>query len=838
MSNKKIESKTRILYKLRREAGINQTEAGKYFGLTGKECRNSVSAWENNRKWPADFRRTRFIEYLWDLLGLRHKTKLFLKVWKDVMQGVWEWDPLQEDEFPDDFPTNLLEEPKERPPFEVVFDTSYFIGREDDIQDIKGCINPKSNNRFCVLYGMAGIGKSMLAAHIAKLVSPWFPDGVLWKDLGDLDPLYILANIARSFDKAVSEYPDLRTRSRIVGEILAQKKALLILDDVQKPEQVRYLLPPSTGNTSVIVTTRITDIPILMSGNWLEIKPFSREKREAIRLFIEILGEKRVHKEIKEYEKISELMEYLPFALAICSRRMFTEPYLTGKKFLELYQEERSRLNHLVFGDWSIRVSFNLSFEKLSRGLKEFFVDLGAFGGTDFDEDAAAYICGCTNYQARHYLGQLHNRALCMTGRNERYRLHTLVREYVREKRTSFKSNIRMSEYYKNKLNETKTLYFSGDEDFIRGLELFDLEWSNIKYGQQWAFKNQNEHIAVEEFLSDYAISGHTLLEMRHPPELQYKWHKAALDTARRLDNKRKEGIHLNGIGMAYFNAGSLDKSIYSYKNSVKILDEINDEDLLLKALNNLGLAYIKNKEYEKALSVYDWHLPLAKNRSNHLEESNALGNLGLIYKHKNDLKKAVQYQKAALEKSRSIGDNQGICGSLIDLSEAYFEMEDFLKAKKYCEESINFCRKIGNIRFESIALVNLAKIHKKLNEPNEAIPILNKALEIEKEIGSSKGEGDILVEFADTYLKIQEPQKGIEFCRKVFDMSSEIDDLTIESYAHLTMSKCSFELGEIPASYDHLYHAENMFSEINFENSETRKIGKRIAAWKKKLEN
>jgi transcriptional regulator with XRE-family HTH domain len=91
-------SKTVRLAELRRQANLNQDQAAEHLGLTGTKRRDSVSKYELGISRPGPARRTRFILYLLDILGLRDNPSEFEELWEEVMVCEWGWWPLTDEE--------------------------------------------------------------------------------------------------------------------------------------------------------------------------------------------------------------------------------------------------------------------------------------------------------------------------------------------------------------------------------------------------------------------------------------------------------------------------------------------------------------------------------------------------------------------------------------------------------------------------------------------------------------------------------------------------------------------------------------------------------------------
>jgi hypothetical protein len=67
--------------------------------------------------------------------------------------------------------------------------------------------------------------------------------------------LTILHQFAEAVGRDVTNYEDVHSRSAVVQELLADKRALIVLDNVSDSEQLEPLLPPS-GTCAVLITSR------------------------------------------------------------------------------------------------------------------------------------------------------------------------------------------------------------------------------------------------------------------------------------------------------------------------------------------------------------------------------------------------------------------------------------------------------------------------------------------------------------------------------------------------------------------------------------------------------
>lgn len=322
---------------------------------------------------------------------------------------------------------------QEKKPFQAIPDLPYFVGREQEVRALHEVLLGGRRGLICSLQGMGGVGKTALAAHLAYRLRPHFADGVLWARVGRSDPMSILSAFARAFGCDVSHYPDLGSRSQVVREILAEKRVLIVLDNIQESEEIRPLLPPSLGAGAVLITTRRQDLAVTSGGHRLTLRPFDKTAADAVELFARILGEERARREIRALRCIANLVGYLPLALAIVASRMAYEPGWSAPLFLKQLQHEKKRLDLLTYENQSVRLSVAQSYDLLPPEEQRIFAAFALFSGENLNPQAIAHVVEQPLEVVQTALRKLHNLSLIQVGQGQRYRLHPLLHDYARE---------------------------------------------------------------------------------------------------------------------------------------------------------------------------------------------------------------------------------------------------------------------------------------------------------------------------------------------------------------------------------------------------------------------
>jgi hypothetical protein len=280
--------------------------------------------------------------------------------------------------------------------------------------------------------GMGGLGKSVLATHVAHRLAAAFPDAQLWVDLRGadaepVDPGEILTSLLSELGVPMDSIPrELRSKEARLRSTLSGKRALLVLDNAFNEGQVRPLLPGSR-TCAVLITSR-SRLAGLEGADRLELGVLDPE--EAVQLLLRAGDCARETIRMKDAHEVVKLCGYLPLAVRIVA----AHAHKGMQRLIERLTEEHSRLGYLEIGDQEVRASFALSYRDLNPEEARFFRLLGLFQGADFSSSLAAAAYGSTEDRAQSILERLwavHH--LLESKDNGRYRLHDLVRLFAQE---------------------------------------------------------------------------------------------------------------------------------------------------------------------------------------------------------------------------------------------------------------------------------------------------------------------------------------------------------------------------------------------------------------------
>ncbi|MFE7044834.1 BTAD domain-containing putative transcriptional regulator [Streptomyces atratus] len=288
------------------------------------------------------------------------------------------------------------------------------------------------------IYGPPGVGKSVLAVRVANSCRLRYADGVLYADLrsdtqADSHVAYTtLHRFLRALGMAEAEIPrGLDERISAYRSLLAERRVLVVVDNVVRDEELQPLLPG--GFTSALLFTSRAPLSTIPGARHLPLSLFTAE--QSVRLLTRIVGEERVLAERQMAEEIAELCGHLPLAIRIVGQRLLTRPHWSLSRMVHRLTDEQGRLSELSHGELDVRARLDTHFVSLASASRRALLALARACGGSFTLRAAAASLGCSLVAAEDTAETLVDHQL-LEGPDSagRYAFPVLTRLHARER--------------------------------------------------------------------------------------------------------------------------------------------------------------------------------------------------------------------------------------------------------------------------------------------------------------------------------------------------------------------------------------------------------------------
>ncbi|MEM1426015.1 MAG: NB-ARC domain-containing protein, partial [Cyanobacteria bacterium P01_H01_bin.130] len=346
-----------------------------------------------------------------------------------------------------------LSQPKRDPSDEVgpgAVDTvpklpPHFLPREEDLQELKGrLLTPATQTvvmtgrpRKVGLQGMGGIGKTVLAAAVARdtEVRQRFRHGVIWLTVGiEPKPIELYQRVATTLGESYAYQEGDAQWNAYLSNLLREKSCLLVLDDVWEQREAERFVEILGEDCRLLLTTRDAR---LIAGLGAEEYRVEMLAEEQARLLLANWAGLDVEMLPLEAAAVVKHCGRLPLALALSGAQV-----KAGTSWGDLVAAlDAADLKFLDHPHGSIYKSLEASVGALDERLRRACLELGLVApDVQVSETALVKLWGregdVPDYQVRRWVTEFAQRALVfVTGESpDRWvSLHNVQQKYLQE---------------------------------------------------------------------------------------------------------------------------------------------------------------------------------------------------------------------------------------------------------------------------------------------------------------------------------------------------------------------------------------------------------------------
>ena len=600
----------------------------------------------------------------------------------------------------------------------------------------------QGNDRVAIAaVGMSGVGKTTLARHYVKEYRNQYPGGVWWISAGML-VTEVLGYVERMGLR--SELPTNWTDVQIVQHYFdrwqqqLEESKLLVLDDVGDYKAVKDFLPKQ-GSFRVLMTTKV------MFGKPVILLPLGMLRPSAaFRLLRSHIDDDKFKLAIPVAKELCEWLGYLPLAIELVGRYLAE----TGTIASVLRQLKQKALDarsidevpdEMEYGQ-NVRAAIELSWEPLKDATRRVAMVLGLFALAPIETQ---WVQKCVNDDE---VEEIIDRELVKRSLVEKtkkgYRLHSLVREFFREKLAGTEDAESVRRSFGQVMTEiARTI---DDSERLVMIEAVRSAIPHIAESTLHALLLKEENITCSFIGLARFYTGQNIWEEAE------SWYKICLEfTIDNFGNYHScTAVSLNNLAGLYASLGQYDRALPLYESALEICKlELEDQDSLLVdqdslvkimiRLGNLASLYRSMGHYDHALPLSKFALKISQSMLGdlHPDTATSLGNLAELYRLMGHYDRALPLFKSALEINQSeLGDRHpGTAASLNNLAELYRSMGQYDCALAMHQSALNIRQSSLGDRHPHTAtsLNNLAGLYYSIGQYDRALPLFESALEI-----------------------------------------------------------------------------------------------------------
>jgi DNA-binding SARP family transcriptional activator/tetratricopeptide (TPR) repeat protein len=717
-----------------------------------------------------------------------------------------------------------------------------FVGRANELAVLAR--EPGDTPRISVIEGMPGVGKTSLAVRAARTVADQYPDGMFYLSFRThdpaspaLDPAEALHRLLRMLNVPATQIPDTAgERATLWRAQLSRRRAVVILDDAARHDQIRALLPVS-GRCLILITTRrrITDLEGARILN-LDVLPVD----DAIALFRQIAGNGSAGNgsagngsagngsagEADEVAAAVELCGRLPLAIKLAAGRLAQgHPHRLSELVDELAHAP-ARLGGNGSTTPEVMSAFDLSYRALEPDHQRFFRRLGLNPCDDVSLQGAAALGGGTLAEAEKAVAALLDHHLLVRAPAGQFRFHDIIRGYAavraaREDQAAERRHAvaRLLDYYLYAADQADRVLhpfrnrmpvsvgcppasspaLGTQDDAATWLEL---EWRNILQAAQHAGRHEWQRQCAD---LTHVLAG--FIEIKGCWDDAIRAQALALQACRELGDSARIARASLELSVVSQQAGRPEATLALAEDAAAIYQSLADDRGLAEALDQMGLANQRAAQSREALAYFREAKTTYGNAADKHGMATALSHTGIACWHLGHYSDALTNLSEALELYREVGDRRGEAKILNNLGKVQIHCGHHREALESFSESLEIFREIGGAQNRAILHHNIGGVHHYKGSYEKGLAAYRQALAIYREIGDLPDEADLLNDIGALYLSAEYYEEAQVHYQQARSIAEEIGNLSEQIIALRGLADVRRGFGRYGDAFDD-YHA------------------------------
>ncbi len=323
-----------------------------------------------------------------------------------------------------------------------------------------------------------------------------------------------------------------------------------------------------------------------------------------------------------------------------------------------------------------------------------------------------------------------------LSAENDRVWLHSLTAQFL-EKHAPLSEALaqtyrrRHAEYYLVKAQQY-------EEDNMEQWREFDVDWENIAAAADWVAALPVEQKEQAELVGDFALAVKDVVYWRKLPA--EKWLLAGAAAFARLENKKREGLMYNQIGLIYNARGDYDAALQWYQKSVAIQETLGDRAGLAASYNNIGMIYNARGDYDAALQWYQKSVAIKEALGDRARLATSYNNIGEVNRARGDYDAALQWYQKSIAINEALGDRAGMATSYNNIGMIYDARGDYDAALQWYQKSVAIQETLGDRAGLATSYNNIGMIYKARGDYDDALQWYEKSVAIQEALGDRAG--------------------------------------------------------------------------------------------------
>ncbi|MFJ8043416.1 AfsR/SARP family transcriptional regulator [Kitasatospora sp. NPDC096147] len=667
-------------------------------------------------------------------------------------------------------------------------EATHFVGREELVEQVTAALTPRQRSvvPLVSLVGPPGIGKTALALRVAHRLGAAYPDGQWYVRLRDARGQArsvpdVIAELLRSSGADVSALPtDRHQLTGVLRSRLADRRVLIVIDDVDDSAQVPELLPGSPSCAVIALHREYRPDLLAMHG----ARGFTLDllsHRESEELLVAVLGRAPETLSGTAVAELAGLCGRLPLALRIAAGHLAGRPWRSVESFAEALREGEP-LDLLALGDspsTAVRAAFGVAYEALPALSRRFFRLLGLVSDLSYTADTAASLADCEPQVADQLLDKLAAAQLIEVTGPGSYRFHSLIARYAAERGAQEDSRAerrqaltRLCRWYLQRVDRAVQSCYPGFLRVFQPEAQPDPAPVGARAAQDWLRKEQCNLVSLvvrtaDEGLEEVCVQladmmrGYFALGRQHTEWLTTA--QAGLRAALRLGDPGVVAVMRLSAGGALQGMHRLPESARELRTAHRAFVRLGMRDFEAVTINAIAMNQLQQptKQIDSAVTLLERGLGISRLLGLTHVEARGLMYLGMARHSQGRLRAAEEHFGQAVAILDEHGTRRSLPEVLARLGSVRADLGEWGKALADLGLALTLSEEFGATYTMALASYGLAQVHACEGSPELAFRHAEQAVLIARDHGYGAVEANARTILGGLHLSRHRPDEA-----------------------------------------------------------------------------
>ena len=695
-----------------------------------------------------------------------------------------------------------------------------------------------------VIDGMPGVGKTAFAVYAAHALAADYPEVQLFLDLHahtvghtPVDPVAALEAMLNVIGVPADKIPaTIEARAAVWRAQIAERRVLLVLDNVTNHDQVRPLLP-GTAHSLVLITSR-RRLTGLEGAEPITLGTLPNE--DAIQLFTQIAGSRFLEARPR-VATIVGACGFLPLAIQLVAGRLRHRPDWRLFDVESRLLATHDRLSAMNAEDRNVVAAFQMSYDDLPDSLKRIFRLLGLQPGAEFSAYAVAALVDLSRDMTIQLLDDLVDQGLLTEPRPSRYRMHDLLREYALQLATEHETEAdrsiaihRLLDFYRQVILTADTILDPSTGRQVEPMPSLGTlpPMSNREQALRWLEEERPGLISMAHYILQHDLNSYsytfafldllgTYLTTLGYVSQALTLYDEALGVARRESNRKREAEALLGKAEVERVTSRHRDALDDYWQANTIFAELGIGAGQAETLHGIGMVERLTGSFQQAIEHYGDAYTGFLQVGNKDRAAHSIREIGRVEQLTGRYEDALVHHREALDISKGIGSRRGEAEAIRGIAQVQQATARYEDALSSHQNTLSIYSEIGLRMGQLDALRGIADCELALGMYEDALRHYERAFVITQEIADRGGQGYVLNGIGKVKSRTGKHREALSSLQEARAIAEECGELPAEAYCWLSIGEAERASGHVDGALMAWQRALELFEQLGMPEAQ-----------------